>query len=192
MQYHYWTVIGEGPTIKSHEHKLCRCKCGKARFVTTIALEKGESKSCGCLRIERLVVRQTTHGDYGTPTYRSWISMLNRCENTKHPHYSRYGGRGLTVQQSWHDYNNFKADMGSCPDNYTIDRIDNDKGYSKENCRWCTMQENLRNRKQTLLFRGRQMFRYEIAKELGLSERTLYERLKQYQQLTLDQIYPQK
>ena len=84
-------------------------------------------------------------------TYRAWASMKQRCNNPSYIGYRNYGGRGITYEDRWHFYEYFVADMGECPDTWVLDRIDNEAGYSKENCRWTTRTENNRNSRKALL-----------------------------------------
>lgn len=81
-------------------------------------------------------------------TYRAWSNMLQRCLNEKNGRYADYGGRGITVYIEWQKFENFLADMGVKPEGLTLDRIDNDKGYTPSNCRWVTYQQNNLNKRK--------------------------------------------
>lgn len=89
----------------------------------------------------------TTHGMTATATYNSWSTMKQRCLNPRSPKYKSYGGRGIDVCPQWMTFEGFLADMGVRPDGLTLDRIDNDAGYSPDNCRWATPSQQIANRR---------------------------------------------
>jgi|SRR3954463_6532156 len=144
-QFGRWVVVGQSHKNASGEvFWLCRCECGKERPVKAGSLRCGRSTSCGCAHRDAV----TQHGMTGTPTFRSWDGMLQRCTNPKAPDYDRYGGRGITVCEAWRDsFNQFLIDMGTRPEGMTLDRIDTDKGYEPRNCRWATGKTQQRNRR---------------------------------------------
>ena len=125
---------------------LYKCICGK-EFETQIrSVETGHTKSCGCYKLQRLKECKTTHGHSKDSLYFVWHSMVNRCTNSKNPNYKHYGERGITVSIEWLDINNFIKDMkSSFEKGMELDRIDNNKGYSKDNCRWTSREIQNRN-----------------------------------------------
>lgn len=132
---------------------LCRCDCGAERLVEPRNLKSGNSRSCGCLKRDVTVTRSTRHGKAGTRIYMIWTEMIGRCTRPTHARYADYGGRGINVCDRWLDFANFYEDMGDRPEGRSLDRTDNDAGYSPENCRWATAAEQRRNRR-------RQRYRY--------------------------------
>lgn len=122
----------------------CACECGGLRVVHGSNLTGGRTSSCGCLWRERVRV----HGASGSPTYKSWSAMVNRCTNPNDPSFHRYGAAGITVAAEWMDFRAFVADMGQRPAGTTLDRIDPFGGYSKANCRWATAVEQARNHRR--------------------------------------------
>ena len=123
---------------------------------------------------------------YNTPIYQSWFNMKTRCTNKKSPDYKRYGGRGILVTPEWYSFKNFLIDMlPTYQVGLTIDRIDNNKGYSKENCRLATAKEqanNTRNieRAKKYEYKGVRKRVSEWAKEFGIKRTTLDMRLRNY------------
>ena len=130
----------------------CKCDCGNTVVVRGGNLRRGLTQSCGCLQRERASEARTTHGHTRgyklSPTYITWQSAIERTTNPKQRFWKRYGGRGIRVCRRWRGKNgfaNFYADMGRKPKGMTLDRIDNDKGYCKSNCRWATQAEQVHN-----------------------------------------------
>lgn len=144
--YSFVKVIGRSD-VESRKYK-CLCTCGKEFDTTRQRLEKGSTKSCGCKRVDLFSKSVTKHGaaskNKNTPEYQSYIAMLQRCYNPCRDSYQRYGGRGIFVEEdAWLEespvgFLNFLRDIGKRPDGTSLDRIDNDSGYSKQNCRWAS------------------------------------------------------
>ncbi len=145
------TAIGNSfPAGKPRlSHTLCKCACGNVVIILTRSLVAARPTiSCGCFLNEA----PKTHGKHGTPIYRIWIGMKQRCSDPNMDSYPRYGGRGITVCERWaRSFENFFEDMGDRPPGMSIERIDNDKGYSPENCKWATVNEQARNKSKTRL-----------------------------------------
>lgn len=139
-----WKVLENVGIIKACTHFKCKCECGTIRTVAGRCLNSGGTKSCGCIRDEKRI----THGMSHTPTYKTWDAMIQRCTNPKSSNYSYYGGRGIIVCSEWiNSFEAFFKDMGERPKWFTIERINNELGYFKENCSWATPSEQIRNRR---------------------------------------------
>lgn len=130
---------------------LCLCDCGNKCTVSGFNMRRGLSRSCGCLRRETAIGKNTTHGLSHIPEYFVWASMRGRCSNENDRGFKNYGGRGIKVCRRWSRFYNFIKDMGRRPsDKHSIDRINNDKGYSPKNCRWATSKEQRANQRSSV------------------------------------------
>ena len=118
------------------------CDCGTVKEIALKHLRSGRTQSCGCLQQEN----RTKHGHCGTRTHQAWRDMWSRTRlSEKHPRYHCYAGKGIKVCERWKEFANFLEDMGECPEGLTLDRIDRNGDYFKENCRWTTVQVQARN-----------------------------------------------
>lgn len=163
---------------------LCRCACGTEKVVKARELKQGNTKSCGCYRVECTKARSLTHGKCRTPSYNVWVGIKYRCYNPNDPRYLDWGGRGITICDRWLDsFENFLEDMGEKPKGLSLDRLDNDKEYSKENCRWATPREqnqNRRNNKNYRLASGDIVCITEASRRLNVNYSTLVKYLTKY------------
>lgn len=162
-----------------------QCDCGE-RFLMQERSAKN-TKSCGCHAKEtsrKLLQNQQyrlTHGQTNSRTYKSWAGMIGRSQNPKHIEYERYGARGITVCKEWQEFAGFFADMGERPKGMSIDRIDVNQGYCKENCRWATPKEQARNTRRNVLITidGETKTVAEWVELTGAAkDKTVYQRIK--------------
>lgn len=171
------TVVGLQDTGTRKTYWICQCDCGNLKLVRSDSLQCGAIKSCGCMKKEqdsknlmaseaKKKYMQTGEKVGGTRLYSIWQGMKSRCYNEHDARYDRYGGRGITICDKWkYDFIAFKrwAEAHGYADNLTIDRVDNDLGYSPDNCRWATNEEQCRNRSTNIKIK------------IGNSTRTLME-----------------
>ena len=173
---------GKRNTIMAH----CRCDCGSEKDVFWQALADGRVKSCGCLNRELTAKRghdNARHGGCGTRLYRIFRSMRERCERPRHMHYASYGGRGIKVCPEWRgNFAAFRewATSHGYADNLSIDRIDNDRGYSPDNCRWVDTRAQGNNRRtcHLLTVSGQTHTISQWAKLTGIGKTTIKERMR--------------
>ncbi len=134
----------------------CLCDCGNVVSVWRSSLcKKGRTRSCGCLNKDNQRKRNMTHGQTPrngrTKEYRAWLSMKNRCYYPQDHYWKYYGGRGIVVCDEWkNNFIQFFKDMGVCPPKYSLDRIDVNGSYCKENCKWSSSQDQSRNKQKSI------------------------------------------
>ena len=176
------TVIRRnGSDKKGQSMFLCQCSCGEQTTAQGYSIKTGDTKSCGCLKKEVVAAgANTRHGMYGTPTYKSWASMMDRCGNPKHLHYDNYGGRGIKVCLQWQTFAGFYKDMGVRPEGTSLDRTRSNEDYSPVNCKWSTRLEQGRNVRSNVLltFQGKTLCVTEWAGITGIGRSTIEYRLK--------------
>ena len=165
----------------------CQCECGNICSVRLCHLTSGKTTSCGCYQQECRGKNSITHGDSKTSFYRRYRKIRERCFDKNNKSYNDYGGRGITCE--WNTYEDFKNDMYDSyleavkiyGDNISIDRIDNDKNYCKENCRWTnseTQNNNKRNVVKVIHEDGTFETFAQISKRLDIKHKTLDSRYR--------------
>lgn len=143
-----------------------KCMCGNTvvRRTNDVYSKKYTHANCGCTHVS------ATHKLTRSPTHTSWTLMKARCLNPKNPKYPDYGGRGITVCERWLQFESFLADMGQRPKNTTLDRIDVNKGYNPENCRWASTSQQANNKRTSvkISFGGMTLTVSEWSKKLDI------------------------
>lgn len=170
-------IVKEKLTIDNRSSWLCECDCGGENILISSVLLRGLTLSCGCLQRES----RKTHGKSKDPVYKVWDSMRARCTNPKHKSWESYGGRGITVCDRWmKSFDNFYEDMGDPPPGMSIERKNNDLGYSPGNCIWATPIEQQNNRRVNthVEFEGEKYTVSQLARKYGLDPEFLRKRLK--------------
>ena len=129
----------------------CQCDCNKIVEITGTNLRLGRSRSCGCLQKEINIKRLIKHGKSYSKIYKIYSAMIQRCYNPKNEAWEYYGERGIKICKRWlgkKGFINFYQDMGDKPKGLSLDRINNNKGYSKNNCQWSTPLQQVLNRRK--------------------------------------------
>lgn len=186
QRFEMLTVFGYvGRTGKKQAYAwLCRCDCGAWNIATSLNLQSGNSTNCGCVNNKRIGSLNRTHGLANkSAEYCIWKHIRSRCYNPKHPRYKDYGERGITICDRWREsFANFLQDMGERPGiEYTIERKDNEKGYSPDNCKWATRAEQNNNKRNNrrIAINGRTLNLSQWCKELQISRQSVHYRLNQ-------------
>ena len=180
------TVIDYAGTIKKGKSRQatwhCKCSCGNDTTVRTGDLRNGHTLSCGCLGKEKRLKANTSHGMRHTLTYEVWGAMKARCSNPNCSDFNNYGSRGIKVCKRWLKFENFLEDMGEKPKGLTLERKDNNKGYSLRNCKWATYKEQNRNSRhnRTITYQNKTQCLIAWAEQLKLHENMLGKRLNKY------------
>lgn len=134
---------------------LMKCDCGNEKELEGAEIWRRES--CGCLHEQRRLAAVTTHGMHKHKAYRVWVNMRERCNNPENEGYNDYGGRGIAVCEEWDHANGFTTFWNDMAEGYSegveIDRVNNNAGYSKDNCRWTSRRANSLNRRDTVFVR---------------------------------------
>ncbi len=178
-----WLVLEHAGHDKHGAHCwFCLCDCGNDRVIQGSQLRTGHSKSCGCLKNEMTSKRSATHKKCHLSEYSAYVNMHTRCYNTASPVYKNYGARGIYVCERWkRNFVAFYEDMGRKPSpDMTLDRIDNDGPYSRDNCKWRSRKQQNRNTRQNRLitFRGDTRCVAEWLEAYDINRKTLMSRLE--------------
>ncbi len=169
----------------------CLCDCGNEIIVRAESLRGKITTSCGCFRKELIGNLRKTHALSKTPEHRAWCKIKGRILNPKDPKYPQYGGRGLGIHGPWvHSFEQFLADMGKRPENKnSIGRIDVDRGYFPDNCRWEDTYEQARSRTDNVFVEvdGVKMVLKDACAKLGLGYKSVHAKMK-YKGMTFEEI----
>jgi hypothetical protein len=160
---------------------LCRCECGTEKVLAIDVLQSGRVVSCGCYNREKSKWASVTHNLSRNPLYFVWAGMMDRCYKETFEDYHNYGGRGIKVAEEWHDVRQFVEDMTpGYQKGLQLERMRNDEGYSKSNCRWVTRKQNNRNKRTNvhLTVNGETRILVEWAEITGIPVQSIGARVK--------------
>jgi hypothetical protein len=164
---------------KKKAYWKCQCDCGKEHVAPTAYLRIGDVTSCGCAHAPIVALLGAPAKSF--PEHAVWSGMLKRCASPSDKDFKNYGARGIEVCQEWKDsFANFYRDMGQCPIDHTLERTDNNLGYSRENCKWATVGEQNRNKRTNIhvTINGETRIVSEWLQHYGINKRTYVGRLK--------------
>lgn len=171
------TVVSKAEKRRNLSYWHCVCDCGTKTVVHGSSLKNGTTKSCGCLLSEV----KTTHGMSRSSAYRLWWALVGRCTNPNNTGFKYNGNRGIKVCDSWLNFENFYEDMGDRPEGYGLGRLDPDKGYSPDNCRWVPRRGSGKVKGEgarRITHNGETLGLPDWAIRTGISTRTLHTRLR--------------
>ncbi|MCP1852773.1 MULTISPECIES: hypothetical protein [unclassified Bradyrhizobium] len=181
-------VSREGKDARSNILWKFACDCGTDYVCRSSSVRRGYVISCGCLRAENARVNgaksdgeaSITHGRRFSAEYAAWAHMIRRCTNPNDEKFPDYGGRGISVCDRWSNFANFHEDMGDRPSpHHSLDRIKNDEGYSKSNCRWSTRAIQTRNKRNNvrIVYRGEEMILKDACALAGIGYMKAWRRI---------------
>lgn len=186
QKYGRLTVLGPvGRNKQSYILWLCRCDCGNMSTLKGGDLRFGNTRSCGCFKIEKAILLNTIHGMTDTPLRKIWSDIIKRCTNPNARNYKNYGGRGISIYDGWrHDFQAFHDYVTQLPHcgekGYSIDRVDNDGDYTPGNVRFATRHEQSHNSRRSTLIthNGETMCIADWARSVGMKPSMLSSRLR--------------
>ena len=174
-------VIGEPFKQDGRYRVLCRCDCGNELSVRCLSLANANTSSCGCLHKESVGALNRKHGMSKSPTYVTYLNMVNRCTDSTNKKFADYGGRGIGVCDGWiESFEKFLSDMGVRPSNATLERIDLNGNYEPSNCKWATWKEQQNNKRSNRVIEhdGQVLTLQQWADKTNLSHSVIFYRLK--------------
>lgn len=189
------TVIGVTYREDKYLKVPVRCVCGKSKILEKGNLVSGRTVSCGCKMREMAKARSKYPFEFDIRIYHIWCAMISRCTKPHNPSWSDYGGRGITVSKSWMNFENFYKDMAPRPPGkMSLERKDNEKGYSKTNCIWATRRANQLNKRSTIFveYLGKQINLIELGNLTNIPWRILYRRIIWNNNPVEESLYPVK
>ena len=184
-RYNKLTVIRK-TSEKSHNSYLweCKCDCGNITLVKKWNITSGNTKSCGCLKlnsVKKMNRINTTHGMSRSKLYRVWESMKRRCDNSKTERYASYGGRGITYCKEWSKFENFYgwAKANGYEEGLSLDRIDVNGNYEPSNCRWIPLKKQAYNKTNSrkVSYNNKELTIAELANKTGKPYHLIYQRI---------------
>lgn len=183
LKFNRLTVVSLDQTVGrgGRRYWVCLCDCGEVVRVTTNKLRNGTTKSCGCYAADCLREMRYKHGKVKTPEFKTWTEMRQRCTNQNNLGYKNYGARGITVCERWESFEVFLEDVGIRPSpDFSLERVDNNKGYSPENCIWADKTVQARNRRNNLnyTYGGKTQCLSAWCEHFDLDRDTVYQRIR--------------
>lgn len=180
MRYNHLAYLADAGKNKHGQTLwLLKCDCGLECVKNASSVRIGHTKSCGCQKNAGRANRR--HGKRRSKEYTAWCNMHLRCYNKKNPHYRNYGARGITVAEEWHEFIPFYQHVGDAPGaEYTLDRIDNNRGYEPGNVRWAKRRVQSRNKRDNVWveINGKNQCLYDWCSEYKISAGAVYRRME--------------